>query len=81
MKIDPERRRELEEAQMMAAGTVDYFRFRPSGIPIRAELDGAWGSFDAAELDRDSLLEWLRSRGGENAWAESVVLILLGHEP
>lgn len=36
-------------------------------------------SCDISELDRDSLIRWLRSRGGKNAWAESVVLMMLGH--
>lgn len=52
-----------------------------TGIFVRAiGQDGRWGSFDIAELDRDSLHQWLRSRGGENLWAENCVLILLGHE-
>jgi hypothetical protein len=51
-----------------------------TGIYVRAkDPDGRWGSFDIAELDRPSLDVWLRSRGGENEWAESVVAILLGH--
>lgn len=53
----------------------------PTGIPIRARgPDGGWGTFDIFDLTRDSLKTWLRSRGGENEWAENVVLILLGHE-
>lgn len=51
-----------------------------TGIFVRAKHGGSWGSYDIATLTRDSLGEWLRSRGGENAWAESVVFILLGHE-
>lgn len=50
-----------------------------SGIFIRATHDGRWGSYDIAELDRASLLRFLRSRGGHNEWAEGVVLGLLGH--
>jgi hypothetical protein len=42
---------------------------------------GRFESVDICELDRPSLQAWLRSRGGSNEWAESVVLILLGHEP
>jgi len=50
-----------------------------TGIMVRAQLNGAYGSYDIAFLDRDSLLGWLRSRGGDNTWAEDVVGILLGH--
>lgn len=51
-----------------------------TGIFVRAqEVDGSWTSADIADLNRESLDAWLRSRGGENDWAESVVRILLGH--
>ena len=51
-----------------------------TGIYIRAKDEaGKWGSHDIAHLDRESLLRWLRSRGGSNPWAENVVAILLGH--
>lgn len=50
-----------------------------TGIFVRA-LDGdRWDSVDIAQLDRSSLLLWLRSRGGDNPWAEDVVGIILGH--
>lgn len=52
-----------------------------TGIYVRALGASGWGSFDIAELDTESLFAWLRSRGGANRWAESVVLILLGHDP
>jgi hypothetical protein len=53
-----------------------------TGIFVRAKKsDGTWDSVDISELTVDSLLEWLRSRGGDNKWAESVVLQLLGHRP
>lgn len=53
-----------------------------SGIYVRAkDAEGKWGSYDIAELDKDSLLTFLKSRGGDNPWAESTVLILLGHQP
>ena len=56
-------------------------RHDSTGIYVRAKnVEGKWGSYDIAELDRASLQAWLRSRGGENKWAESVVLILLGHQ-
>ena len=48
-----------------------------TGIYVRAKFDGKMGSHDIAVLTRDSLFKWLRSRGGENEWAESVVFILL----
>lgn len=50
-----------------------------TGIYVRAKKDDRWGSHDIAHLDRKSLYEWLRSRGGDNLWAENTVLILLGH--
>lgn len=50
-----------------------------TGIYVRAELDGEIGNFDIAELDSASLLTWLRSRGGDNLWAEDTVGIILGH--
>ena len=51
-----------------------------TGIYVRAQRDGKWVNADIAELDKASLNQWLRSRGGDNPWAESVVEILLGHE-
>lgn len=52
----------------------------PTGIPVRAQRsDGSWTTTDIVALDAASLLVWLRSRGGENSWAEDVVRILLGH--
>lgn len=55
--------------------------FGETGIFIRARAAGCWCSADIAHIDRDSLLRWLRSRGGDNKLAENCVLILLGHEP
>jgi len=43
--------------------------------------EGVETSADIAELDTESLLRFLRSKGGENEWAEGVVLALLGHAP
>jgi len=51
-----------------------------TGIYVRARLGDKWGSHDIIELSLDSLRVWLRSRGGENEWAENVVCMLLGHE-
>lgn len=55
--------------------------FIKTNIYVRANLDGNWGSYDIAALESDSLLTWLRSRGGHNPWAENCVLLLLGHDP
>lgn len=50
-------------------------------IMVRAKApDGHYLSVDISDLDRASLLTWLRSRGGSNQWAENTVLLLLGHE-
>lgn len=51
-----------------------------TGIFVRALAEGRPSSVDIACLDRESLSDWLRSRGGKNEWAESVVLKLLGHD-
>ena len=51
-----------------------------TGIFVRAQSHtGYWHSVDISELAPESLLEWLRSRGGDNQWAEDVVGIILGH--
>ena len=51
-----------------------------TGIFVRAQLpDETWDSVDIAFLEKESLIEWLKSRGGNNPWAEEVVCILLGH--
>jgi hypothetical protein len=51
-----------------------------TGIYVRALRDGRWDSVDIAELDLASLRAFLRSRGGDNLWAEALVYSLLGHE-
>lgn len=52
-----------------------------SGILVRARLpDGSFGSVDLAHLNRKSFFKWLRSRGGDNLWAEATVAHLLGYE-
>ena len=52
-----------------------------TGILVKARgPDGNIGNHDIAELTRESLLRWLRSRGGANLWAENVVMQLLAHE-
>jgi hypothetical protein len=64
--IDPKRAIEFADAN--------------TGIHLRAkDQDGKWLAADIATLDKESLIAWLRSRGGDNQWAEDVVGILLGH--
>lgn len=51
-----------------------------TGFSVRA-LDGdRWTSADIGQLDTESLYRFLRSRGGDNPWAESIVLGILGHD-
>jgi hypothetical protein len=51
-----------------------------SGIYVRAKgLTDKWETVGIEHLDKPSLLAWLKSRGGDNPWAEDVVGILLGH--
>ncbi len=51
-----------------------------TGILVRAMgLNDKYISVDIADLDKASLLIWLKSRGGDNKWAEDCVGILLGH--
>lgn len=50
-----------------------------TGIFVRAKNDNCWGSYDIGELDYDSLMVWLKSRGGSNPWAENCVCVMLGH--
>lgn len=52
-----------------------------TGIFVRARYGGAWSAYDIATLTLASLKEWLRSRGGTNLWAESVVASLLEWTP
>lgn len=51
-----------------------------TGIFVRAlNTENKIDSVDISELDKESLLGWLRSRGGDNKWAEDTVGIILGH--
>lgn len=52
---------------------------RVTGILVRALDGGRWVNADIAELSLDSLNEWLRSRGGDNRWAENTCALILGH--
>lgn len=66
LKIDAERVKEFGDSR--------------TGIFVRAmSPEGKWDSYDIVLLTKESLLEWLRSRGGDNPYAEQVVCILLGH--
>ena len=51
-----------------------------TGIFIRAQIGGKWDSVDIGDsrLSDKQVLDWLRSRGGKNEWAERCVMILLG---
>jgi hypothetical protein len=46
---------------------------------LKEDDEWMWGSFDATLLTRESLLRWLKSRGGDNEFAEDAVGVLLGH--
>ena len=47
-----------------------------TGIYVRVRLpSGSWANVDISELSGRDLVTWLRSRGGENAFAEN----LIGH--
>jgi hypothetical protein len=70
LKIDPERRNVARSSVPLECVGVT------TGIYVRAELAGEYGSHDIADLTRESLVDWLRSRPG---WAEKVLLMLLGH--
>jgi len=65
LKIDPER---------------NGGKFETTGIYCRALNNlGFWVAADIMQLDKESLLEFLRSHGGKNEWAEDVVALMLGH--
>ena len=54
--------------------------FPRTGIFVRAkDQTGKHQSVDIALLNKASLLALLRSRGGQNEWAENTVGVLLGH--
>lgn len=59
----------------------DKAAFSGTGIYIRAKhhSTGRYDTYDILQLDAESLLVWLRSRGGNNPWAEDTVGLLLGH--
>ena len=51
----------------------------PGCIPIRAQdpRDNKWGSFEVAQLSKESLIEWLKDR--PRSYVEDVLGIMLGH--
>jgi hypothetical protein len=73
--------------ELRAAPSREGVHHEATGIYVRAlNSEGKWSNLDIAELNLDiaelnldSLNVWLKSRGGDNPWAESVVRILLGH--
>ena len=59
-------------------GSINRDLHGATGIFVRAVgLDGKYGSFDIAQLDRPSLLRWVKEH--DRLWLENLVLILLGH--
>jgi len=57
-------------------------KFPGTGMFVRAVVppDNRWESVDIEVLDLTSLMDWLRSRGGDNKWAENTVALMLGHK-
>lgn len=51
------------------------------GVLVRARVGDEWVTADVIQLDRRSLLAWLRSRGTSSPWAEDFIGYLLGHGP
>ena len=52
-----------------------------TGILVIGEFpDGKRDPVDISQLMLESLLKWLRSRGGENWLAEATVATLVGHD-
>jgi len=50
-----------------------------TGIYVRCKgLDGTYGSYDIAQLDKASLKEWLLSRN-DSQWMLDVIGIILDH--
>lgn len=68
LKVDPDRANEEYEF---------------TRVYVRAlGVDGKWGNADIAQLDKESLIKWLRhTNETENTLAERTVLVLLGHNP
>lgn len=56
-----------------------FVRALREGIDSEGNTKHKWDSVDISRLTKESLLQWLRSRGGDNPFAEDTVGILLGH--
>ena len=50
-----------------------------TGIYVRARDGERFVSADIDQLDKRSLLAFLRSRGGDNPWAEEIIGLIMGH--
>ena len=70
----PDCRREMFDAPFVA----DPERHGSTGIHVRGKRGESWDAIDIAQLDRDSLIRWLRSRGDDRL-AVGTVLVLLFH--
>lgn len=52
-----------------------------TGVFIRATgSGGTFDTYDMAQLDRDSFIEFTRSRGEVSTWALHLILIVLGYD-
>ena len=78
--VQPLRTQGSRELLEVTGGPDGDDSWRKTGCYVRALRRNGWANVDITELDRDSLVQWLRSRGGENPLAEAVVLRLLGYE-
>lgn len=71
-----------QKPQSLMIDKLRYLNYHPTGIYVRAKhVDGGFESVDISQLTKSSLLNWLRSRGGNNEWAENVVCCILRHLP
>lgn len=50
------------------------------GLLVRVKNGPGWDVADAYALTRESLLRWLRSRGGKNLWAENIIMDIMGYD-
>ena len=75
-----EHKNEIEEYIIDEERNQDLELRNATGIYIRAhDRNEKWQSVDIAVLTKESLLKWLKSRGGNNPLAENVVGVLLGY--
>lgn len=61
---------------------LEEYKGSSTGIYVRAKTSKgtSWDNTDILFLTKESLFNWLRSRGGSNEWAENCVALLLGHD-